>query len=235
MRCENFLGAVVRGRRDRKEVALVFTGGDFGEGSEAVLDALRDAEVAGSFFFTGDYLKRPEHREAVSRAVAEGHYVGPHSDGHLLYCPWDDRDKTLVTREEFAADLRRNVEELAALGVPREAMTWWIPPFEWYNETIARWAEEEGFPLFNFTPGTLSHTDYTEETAANYRASETIYRSILDFEEKEPDGLNGFLLLTHVGAGEGRSDKFFRRLPALIRELKERGYGFQRVDALLKS
>lgn len=132
------------------------------------------------------------------------------------------------------ADLRRNRDELAALGVPREKMTWWIPPFEWYNEEISRWSAEENIRLFCFTPGTLSHADYTEESAPTYRSSETIYRSILAWEEKEEDGLNGFLLLTHVGAGDGRSDKFFRRLPELIRELKARGYGFRRVDELLR-
>lgn len=74
-----------------------------------------------------------------------------------------------------------------------------------------------------FTPGTFSDTDYMEEAAPNYRFPDIIYRSILEFEEMEPDGLNGFLLLSYVGAGSGRPDKFFRRLPALIAELKARG------------
>lgn len=214
-------------------MALVFTGGDFGEGVGQVLESLREAAVPGAFFVTGDFLKHTEYRDAVRQAVREGHYVGPHSHAHLLYCPWDEREKTLVTYEEFASDLRRNVEDLVALGVPRDGITWWIPPFEWYNDEISRWSEAEGLRLFSFTPGTLSHADYTEESAANYRSSETIYRSIFGFEEKEPDGLNGFLLLTHVGAGEGRRDKFFLRLPELIRDLTERGYRFRRLDELL--
>jgi peptidoglycan/xylan/chitin deacetylase (PgdA/CDA1 family) len=226
-------GGVIRGRRARKEMALVFTGGDFGEGSEAILDILRDREVPGSFFFTGAYLGRPEHRELVRRAVGEGHYVGPHSHEHLLYCPWEDREKTLVTREVFGEDLRRNVEDLATLGVPREQVTWWIPPYEWYNAEISRWSAEEGFRLFSFTPGTLSHADYTEENAKNYRSSDVIFASIFDYEEREPDGLNGFLLLSHVGAGDGRPDKFFRRLPEVIDRLRGRGYRLRRVDELL--
>jgi hypothetical protein len=85
-----------------------------------------------------------------------------------------------VTREEFAADLKNNIDELTRLGVPRSVMSWWIPPYEWYNEEISRWSAEEGMRLFSFTPGTLSHADYTEESAPNYRSSETIYRSIFD-------------------------------------------------------
>src|SRR5690606_632481 len=96
----------------------------------------------------------------------------------------------------------------------------------------AGWAREEGFPLFNFTPGTLSHTDYTETVAANYRSSQTIFDSIVSYLEKDPDGLNGFFLLSHVGAGEGRPDKFFRRLPELIGLLRGNGYGLARVDEM---
>lgn len=33
------------GRRDWRELALIFTGGDFGEGSEEVLNALGEARV----------------------------------------------------------------------------------------------------------------------------------------------------------------------------------------------
>jgi len=45
--------------------------------------------------------------------------------------------------------------------------------------------------------------------------------------------LNGFILLMHIGAGRDRADKFYTRLPALIKYLKAKGYHFQRVDQLL--
>ena len=37
----------------------------------------------------------------------------------------------------------------------------------------------------------------------------------------------------HIGAGPGREDKFYKYLPRLVRELKAKGYHFQRVDELL--
>ena len=55
--------------------------------------------------------------------------------------------------------------------------------------------------LINYTPGTLSNADYTLDADKNYRSSETIYNSIIDYEKKRPAGLNGFILLMHVGAG----------------------------------
>ena len=69
----------------------------------------------------------------------------------------------------------------------------------------------------------------------NYRSSETIYNSIINYEKSKPAGLNGFILLMHIGAGPGRTDKFYKRLPDLIKYLKQKGYQFQTVDQLLKT
>src|SRR3982750_3855092 len=100
-------GGVVRGDVSKKQLALIFTGGDFGEGTGQVLDALKARDIKASFFFTGDYLRKAEHQDFLKRIVAERHYLGPHSDAHPLYCPWEDRGKTLVTREFFRQDLQK--------------------------------------------------------------------------------------------------------------------------------
>src|SRR4051812_39489522 len=108
-------GGVVRGDFSAKRLALIFTGGDFGEGTGHVLDALKQRGIKASFFVTGDYLRKPEHADFLKRIVAEGHYLGPHSDRHALYCPWEDRKKTLVTKEFFRQDLRKNIDDLRKL------------------------------------------------------------------------------------------------------------------------
>ena len=48
-----------------------------------------------------------------------------------------------------------------------------------------------------------------------------------------PGGLNGFILLMYIGAGPGRKEKFYSRLPELISFLKDKGYEFKSVDHLL--
>jgi peptidoglycan/xylan/chitin deacetylase (PgdA/CDA1 family) len=226
--------AIARGPRDRKVIALMFTGGEWAQGTEFILDELAGRGIKAAFYFTGDYLNTPEFGPGLRRIIAEGHLVGPHGYAHLLYTPWDDRSRTLVTREEFVADLRRNIEQVVALGVPREQVIWWVPPYEWYNEQIVQWSLEEGMRLHNFTRGTLSSADYTTADAPNYRDSETIFRSIVEYEAREPDGMNGFLLFTHVGASPLRPDLFHTRLPALLDHLEARGYSFVRVDQLLE-
>ena len=68
----------------------------------------------------------------------------------------------------------------------------------------------------------------------NYASSNDITASILNYEKAAPAGLNGFILLVHIGAGPGRRDKFYHKLPEIIMALKQKGYEFIRVDDLLK-
>lgn len=226
-------GGVVRGDPTRKRIALIFTGGDFGEGTEPVLDALKAQGVRASLFVTGGFLRKPGQAEWIRRAVAEGHYVGPHSDGHPLYCPWDRREQSLVTQEQFRADLQKNVEDLRALGAlsDRAKPVYFIPPYEWFNADQVAWAKGMNVVLFNFTPGSGSNRDYIPEGEKKFAPSERIVGDILAFEQKDPHGLNGFLLLMHLGAE--RNDKVFRHVGPLIVELRHRGYEFVRIDEML--
>lgn len=129
-------------------------------------------------------------------------------------------------------DLRANYKAMEKFGIRKENARYFLPPFEWYNDTISAWTRQEGLQLINFSPGTLSHADYTTPDLRNYRSSETIYQSITAYEKQ--NGMNGFILLVHIGTAPARTDKFYARLEALIVHLKKEGYSFARVDALLE-
>lgn len=227
-------GAIVRDDTSARRLALVFTGGSFADGGEHIRGVLRDEGVKAGFFFTGDFYRTPEFADLIRGLAADGHYLGPHSDRHLLYCDWDDRSKTLVGRDEFRSDLEANFAEMARFGIGREPGHLFIPPYEWSNEDIAAWSREMGLTLFNFTPGTSSNADYTTPSMPAYLDSRTIYDRVLAYERTDPLGLNGFLLLVHIGADPERTDKFYLLLGDLIRELRSRGYAFARVDDLIR-
>jgi len=131
--------------------------------------------------------------------------------------------------------LADNYTAMARLGIDIKKANIFLPPYEWYNDSIADWSKELQIQLINYTPGTLSHADYTLDNDKNYRSSEKILSSILQYEQTRAAGLNGFILLMHVGAGPGRTDKFYRKLPELVRYLKAKGYQFQRVDNLVET
>lgn len=167
--------------------------------------------------------------------MAAGHYLGPHSDQHLLYCDWSKRDSLLVTKEQFTSDLLQNYKAMLSFGMAQKNTGLFLPPYEWYNDTIAAWTRQLGVQLVNFTPGTLSTADYTTPDMKNYRDSETILQSILQYELRKPAGLNGFILLLHIGTGPRRTDKLYYRLGTLVQYLKQKGYSMVRIDELLRS
>jgi peptidoglycan/xylan/chitin deacetylase (PgdA/CDA1 family) len=228
-------GGIVRADTSAKRLALIFTGGSFADGGDQIRTVLKNRGVRAAFFFTGDFYRTPEFAPLVRGLAADGHYLGPHSDRHLLYCDWADRAKTLVTREEFEKDILANYREMERFGIARKRAPYFIPPYEWYNADVVRWSREMGLTLFNFTPGTSSNADYTTPDMKEYLSSEVIYRRILDYERSDPHGLNGFILLIHIGTDPARTDKLYMRLDDLICELVGRGYEFVRIDLLLGS
>lgn len=227
-------GCIVRGPRDKKVLALEFTGGYFAEGGDVILETLKKHNIKGSFFFVGDFYREPKFQDLIKRIHAEGHYLGPHSDKHPLYATWENPPKLQISKEDFNTDLDANMAAIARFGISAHDARFFIPPFEHYTQEISDWTAERGMVHMNFTGGTRSNADYMQDDDPKFISSEDILKSILTYEQKDPDGLNGFLLLTHIGAGPGRSrDKFFNHLDELITELKRRGYSFARVDELL--
>ena len=211
----------------------MFTGDEYADGATYIANVLKEQDVPASFFFTGRFYRNPAFKGLVQRLRKDGHYLGAHSDAHLLYNDWTRRDSLLVTRDSFTRDLQRNYGAMQACGVQKKEAPYFLPPFEWYNDTIARWAQALGLQLINYTPGTLSHADYTTPAMNNYRPSDTIFRSIQAYEQHTRAGLNGFILLLHVGTDPARTDKFYKQLPALLRWLQQENYQPVRIDALL--
>ena len=51
---------------------------------------------------------------------------------------------------------------------------------------------------------------------------------IKNFEKIDPNGLNGCIMLIHLGTAPERTDKFYNRLDDLISFLKKNGYSTER-------
>lgn len=227
-------GAIIRGDISKKQIALVFTGDEFADGGEIIADVLKANNVRASFFLTGNFYRTAAFNTIIQRLKKDGHYLGAHSDKHLLYADWTNRDSLLVTRDQFRKDLLNNYKRMKSFGIKKGDARYFLPPFEWYNKSISRWTSEMGLTLVNFSPGTRSAADYTYPGMSTYKTSDEIYNSITSYEKQNAHGLNGFILLTHIGTDSRRSDKFYLRLDALVKELKSKGYALIRINELLE-
>lgn len=218
-------GATYRSDTAERKIFLMFTGHEFADGGDHIARVLQKHHIRAYFFFTGEFIRL--YPELVKTLHRQKHYLGPHSDQHLLYCDWVRRDSLLVTEHEFKKDLLANIQALKKLGIrtPKN-QRWFMPPYEWYNDQIQVWTRQMGWTLINFTPGTGSNADYTTPEMPNYRSSATILEQLWAYERIDPQGLNGFHLLIHIGTDPRRSDKLYGYLDDILQRLKSLGYRF---------
>ena len=227
-------GAIIRGSKTKKQIALVFTGDEFADGGTSINKTLVDENVKASFFLTGRFYKKYKFAALIKTLKANGNYLGPHSNAHLLYNDWAKRDSLLVSELQFKTDLMSNFGAMEKFGIRMEDAKYFLPPYEWYNQQITDWTSEMDLQLVNFTHGTRSNADYTfPEMGKSYRGSDEIYKSIIDYDKTKTNGLNGFILLLHIGTDPKRKDKFYNKLPELIKYLKTSGYELVKINELL--
>ncbi len=214
-------------------MAIVFTGDEFADGADAIVNAFKKEKIHASFFLTGRFYRNTKFAGIVNRLKKNGHYLGAHSNDHLLYNDWINRDSLLVTKQQFKHDLQLNYDVMKTYGIQKSDALFFLPPYEWYNDSIAAWTNQMGLQLINFSPGTLGAADYTWPGLKNYKSSREILQSIKTYESRNPTGLNGFILLMHIGTAQERKDKLYRLLPGLLQWLRQKGYALVRIDELL--
>jgi endoglucanase len=218
-------GAIVRMDTTSKDIYLCFTAHEFKDGFDYIANTLDKHKIKASFFFTGDFCRTPSNRSIIEKLKDDGHYIGAHSDKHLLYCTWENRDSLLVAKNEFLTDLKNNYKELERLGIPGYKAQVFLPPYEWYNDSIACWTKQAGLRLVNNSPGTVTSQDWTfPDKGKPYFSSDSLMKNLLAYERKS--GMNGYILLIHPGTDPRRKDKFYLHLDSVLTYLESRKYTF---------
>lgn len=218
--------AIVRKDIDKKVIRLIFSADVAFEGAPFILKTLDKHKIKGSFFLTGNCLRTKDHEGVIKQIIRKGHYVGAHSDKHILYASWNDRQHSLVSPDSLVTDLQQNMSELARVGVDTSKVHYYLPPSEWYNRENVKVIKLERQKVINFTPGVRTAADYTTPDMKNYKSSQELIDLLYAFEKAE--GLNGAIILIHPGTHKDRKDKLYLRLEEIITTLKDKGYSFDR-------
>lgn len=224
---KNKYGTVIYTDTTQKVINLVFSADSTFEGAPHILDVLKQHNAKGNFFFTGNFLRMKEYDEIFKRIHSEGHYIGGHSNHHLLYAEWNPERTNLVTNDSLIADLRGNYMELAKKGVKREDAPYFMPPFEWYNAQNVKAINSEGITVICLSPHVGTSEDYTTPDMPIYRSSQQIIDKL--FENEAKYSLNGVFMLIHPGTHPMRTDKLYLRLDEILTRLEDLGYTFKRL------
>ena len=99
------------------------------------------------------------------------------------------------------------------------------------HRQITSWSKELDIDLFNFTPGLRTAADYTyPEMGKKYMSSEAIISQLVNLEQDK--GLNGYIIIVHLGTDPKREDKLFNQLEYLIDLLKNKNYKFVSLEEI---
>ncbi len=231
---------ITRGDLTVREIAFTFDGGAEDNVAGEILDILWARKIQATMFLTGGFIR--SHPDLVRRMVDEGHEVGNHTDTHphLTTYEKDRRQQTLpnVTREFLVGQLRRAEESFRKLT--GQAMApYWRAPFGEHNAEIRAWAAEAGFRHISWTRGAgmaedLDTRDWVADRSSRiYRSREQIATRILEFGHGRPEGINGGIILMHLGSNR-KTDRPHEGLPQLLRTLQGQGYRIVTVSELLE-
>jgi peptidoglycan/xylan/chitin deacetylase (PgdA/CDA1 family) len=192
-------------------VALTFDAGANADGLSSILATLKAEQVTATFFLTGNFVRAfPDPSRAV---VARGHRLGNHSVTHPHF--------PSLTTSQIRTEVRDAEADIRARAGADPRPFFRFPYGDRDARTIAA-INDLGYVAVRWTVDTLGWQG--EESMS---ASKVVAR-VLDTAQP------GQIVLMHVGSHpQDRSTLDADALPDVIAGLRQRGYSFVTLDALL--
>ena len=139
--------------------------------------------------------------------------------------PFKTISRIVTEKYDWIVKHRDNYKQLSKSGISKIRAKIFLPPYEWYNDSIARWTTSAGVKLVDNSSGTITSQDWTfPEKGKPYFSSDTLMKNLVSYEKRK--GLNGYILLIHPGTDPRRKDKFYLRLDSILNWLETRKYSF---------
>ena len=230
------------GSVDKKVLALTFDGSSLSNAAGEILDTLKSRKVKATVFVTGDFLRA--FPQEVRRIVAEGHEAGNHTWSHPHLTSWaQDHTHTTLPQvnEAFLCGELARTDSLFFSITGRQCSPIWRAPFGEKNRALCVWARRCGYLHVGWRQGKtwklgLDSNDWVpDEETPGFHTPEEVLEKILDLARSEPNGINGGIVLMHLGTVRKDSRaQVHRILGILIDNLKQLGYGFVTVSEMLK-
>jgi peptidoglycan-N-acetylmuramic acid deacetylase len=228
----------IRGISTEKQLALTFDGDYLNNMADSILNILQDKNVPATFFLTGRFIEN--YPGTVQRMVDEKHVVGNHTWRHPHLTQYEQtRTHALrpeITREKVQTELTKT-EELFKKVTGRSMPRLWRAPYGEHNDEIRLWAAELGYRQIGWTQDrhlklTLDTMDWVaDKNSPLYHNPAEMLERILTFEAQSESGLNGGIILMHLGS-ERDGDYPFEVIDTIIDELTNRGYVFVSIPQM---
>ncbi len=230
-----------RGDVSKRAIALTFDAGAHLEESERLLDTLLSRGVKSTFFITGFYAKK--YPFIVIRVCRDGHEIANHtfSHPHLTTLEQNGMQLTLPTLSQsvLAEELLKTDSILRALAEGCEISRFWRAPYGEINDELCAWGESINYNHVGWTEGVSWRTNLdtndwvVNSTDAGFFHPRAVIEKIVRFGEKDSNGLNGGIVLMHIGTLR-KENKMVDFLGELIDTLRGLDYSLMKVSEMMR-
>jgi peptidoglycan/xylan/chitin deacetylase (PgdA/CDA1 family) len=230
---ELFRKSIQRGSIDRKRIAITFDAGSDDSNTLEILQILNDNQLKCTMFLTGKFMQK--HPVLVKRMIEDGHEIGNHTYDHPHLTSFElDYEHNLLPGVSRGFIHQQLLEtDSIFYSITREHLQpFWRAPFGEYNDKILTWAAEAGYLHIYWTGSFDTHDWVTDESSKLFRTPDDIYDRILAMEEEQNAGLNGVIMLMHLGSHR-TENHVYEVLPRLIQTIREKGYALGKISDLL--
>jgi peptidoglycan/xylan/chitin deacetylase (PgdA/CDA1 family) len=225
---EFFPNEISRGNPFRKQVALTFDGGANRSYTPAIVDILARLEAKATFFVTGGFMKTyPAHTALMAD---RGYEIGNHSMTHpwlALANSWETAPE--MTQERFYSELDE-ADGLFKSITGRSFDPLWRAPYGARSLELLRWGAERNLRHVYWTYDTLDWRTNVSDPLS--KSGTSIIQDLMTYHEQAPHGLNGAIILLHLGA-QRAEDPLYPHLTEFVTRLRQDGYSFVNVSDLL--
>ncbi|MEM3405851.1 MAG: polysaccharide deacetylase family protein [Candidatus Pacearchaeota archaeon] len=201
---------IVRGPKDKKQIALTF---DDGDNLESVIKVLEEKNVKATFFLTGNYIMK--RKEEVKRAYEKGHEIENHTYTHP--------NCTNISLDSL-------INEVVITDSEIYNITGYIPRFFRFPygkanneklETIEKLGKKSIF-------WTIDTRDWEYKKEEYKKARENIIKMINEQTNNEKG--SGSIILMHTKTIVGS----YKILPEIIDLLKSKGYELVTINEMFE-
>lgn len=225
---------VSRGDTGRREVAFTFDGGSNSKAATDILDFLKAQQIRTTMFLTGEFIET--HPELVRRIVADGHEVGNHlyRHAHLI----DPVTQVHYTHDQLLNEMQQ-VEKVFFETTEKTMSKLWRAPYGEVAPAQIEAARQKGYIHVGWTRSqgrNLDTQDWVSDPGHKlFKSPDQIAAKIMSFEKEDRFGLNGAIVLMHLGSERTEKAMAHLALPNLFKNLQQKGYRIVPVSSILRT
>ena len=229
------------GATDKHFVSITFDGGSTSNSASDILDTLRSRNVKTTMFLTGQFIRK--YPDLVKRIISDGHEIGNHTLDHKHLTTWA-MDKTQASlpyvNQEFIASELFGAEKILKDKTGGSFVPLWRSPFGEFNPGICRMALSCGYVHIGWRQGqswkqSLDSNDWiADQETPGYKTPGEVIEKIMTMAETNPDGINGGIILMHLGSEREGPNQVYHVVGKLIDSLRADGYKIIPVTEMMR-